>query len=241
MTAPLYVDVSVLRVRHPTGIARFTARLLEALSRRRPLRLITLPDHRQLALAPQREIAIDRPLPAADDDVRRWTRALLRRSWRPVAAAEARRHACLYTMERPPQRLFAREVNLLYDFTPLLLPECHVPEVRHGLGRFFAHALPLSDGVVAISESTRHDASWLATWRRRRSPPPIPARACAIASTPRRAPSPARPAACWSSPPASRARTPPSSSTGFSIRRTSPTMPSCGGSGRAAGCGRRPP
>jgi glycosyltransferase involved in cell wall biosynthesis len=161
MTAPLYVDVSVLRVRHPTGIARFTARLLEALSRRRPLRLITMPDARQLALAPQREIAVDQPLPAADDDVRHWTRALLHRSWRPVAAAEARRHACLYTMERPPQRLFAREVNLLYDFTPLLLPECHVPEVRHGLGRFFSRALPLSDRVVAISESTRHDASWL--------------------------------------------------------------------------------
>jgi glycosyltransferase involved in cell wall biosynthesis len=161
MTAPLYVDVSVLRVRHPTGIARFTARLLEALSRQRPLRLFTLPDPRRLELAPQREIAVDAPLPPADDDVRHWLRALLRRPSRPARVAEARRHACLYTMGRPPQRLFAREINLLYDFTPLLLPDCHVPAVRQGLGAFFSRALPLSDRIVAISQSTRHDAAWL--------------------------------------------------------------------------------
>ena len=161
MTSPLYVDISVLRVRRPTGIARFTARLLEALSQRRPLRLFSLSDRGDPALAPWREIAVDAPLPAADEDVRHWLRALLRRQWRPAQAAEARRHACLYTMERPARRLFAREVNLLYDFTPLLLPDCHVPGVRRGLGHFFATALPLSDGVVAISESTRHDARWL--------------------------------------------------------------------------------
>jgi glycosyltransferase involved in cell wall biosynthesis len=161
MTAPLYVDVSVLRVRHPTGIARFAARLLGALSRRRPLRLFALPDPRRLALAPEREIVVDAPLPPADADLRTWTRALLRRPWRRATVEQARRHACLYTFTRPSERLFAREVNLLYDFTPLLLPDCHVPAVRRGLGRFFSAALPLSDRVVAISQSTRHDAGWL--------------------------------------------------------------------------------
>lgn len=161
MSAPLYVDVSVLGVRHPTGIARFTARLLEALSQRRPLRLFTLPDPRQVERAPQREIAIDAPLPPADADLRTWTRALLRRPWRPAAVEQARRHACLYTLARPAVRLFAREVNILYDFTPLLLPDCHVQSVRRGFGQFFSAALPLSDRVVAISHSTGHDATWL--------------------------------------------------------------------------------
>ena len=65
MTAPLYVDISVLRVRRPTGIARFTARLLEALSHRRPLRLFSLGDRGDPALTPWREIAVEAPLPAA--------------------------------------------------------------------------------------------------------------------------------------------------------------------------------
>jgi glycosyltransferase involved in cell wall biosynthesis len=157
---PLYVDVSVLRARHLTGIARFTARLLEALSRRRPLRLFTLSDATRTRPTPRREIAVDAPLPSADADVQRWCRALLRRRWR-APAADAHRHACLYTLYRPPARLFAREISILYDFTPLLLPACHVPATRHTLGHFFSTALPRSDGAVAISHSTRHDATWL--------------------------------------------------------------------------------
>ena len=156
--APLFVESSLLHGLHLTGLGRFVARLIEALSRQRPLRLCTLGEG---AEGPPREvIAIDAPLPPADHDVQQWAASVRARPRRPPDA-DAARSPCLYTYTRPARRLFAREVSVIYDFTPALLPEMHVAETRRQLGAFYSRTLPLADAALAISQCTRHDATWL--------------------------------------------------------------------------------
>jgi glycosyltransferase involved in cell wall biosynthesis len=76
--------------------------------------------------------------------------------------------AVLYTMLRPAVRRFRRELCLLYDFTPVLLPSVHVAETRAEFGELFSRHVLLCDKAVAISESTRSDACWLTPMPRQR-------------------------------------------------------------------------
>jgi glycosyltransferase involved in cell wall biosynthesis len=163
MSAPLYLDATPLLSRRLTGIGRLTARLIEALSQQRPLRLFCSDEAATGADHPLagREIAIDAPLPDADADVAAWAAALLRRPARPHAPAQAHRHACVYPFTRPAARQFARELSVLHDFTPLLLPWSHTAATRRMFGDFVCRALPLSDRIVAVSHATKHDAGWL--------------------------------------------------------------------------------
>jgi glycosyltransferase involved in cell wall biosynthesis len=169
VNTPLYVEIGPLLLRRLTGIARFTARLVEALAERVPLRLISIVerrdarrDHLSTALVWGEEIAIERgSLPAADGDVADWSRAVLSRPRRLLDRAALENSACLYSLLRPEARRFAREVGVLYDFTPLLLPETHEAWVRDLFGRSFTRTLASNDAVLAISESTKFDAGWL--------------------------------------------------------------------------------
>lgn len=166
MPAPLYVEVSSLLSTPLTGVGRFTARLVEALARIRPLRLVSLTDCAELrCLNTDRangvEIGIDAPLPSADGDLEGWTMRLLRLPTRPPDHAGVRSSACVYTMFRPTVRCFGREISILYDFTPILLPWCHEEGTRQLFRSFFASTVTLSDTAIAISGSTKHDASWL--------------------------------------------------------------------------------
>jgi glycosyltransferase involved in cell wall biosynthesis len=168
MPLPLYIEVTPLLTPTLTGIGRFTARLIEALARRRPLRLFALGDRAILRgmnlrteLGGGDEIVIDAPLPAADGDIDDWTTALLRRPQRRLDSDAARRSPCAYTLFRPQERRFAREISLLYDFTPFVLPECHEVGTRVLFTDFVLNALRFSDKAVAISASTKHDATWL--------------------------------------------------------------------------------
>ena len=165
---PLYVEVTPLLSKRLTGLGRFTARLVEALAQRRPLRLLTMIDAAGLrrmnlhtVLHCGDEIAVDAPLPAADGDVDGWTRELLRRPRRRHDAVSAQPFAGIYSMFRPTVKRFAREISILYDFTPLLLPWSHEEGTRRQFGAFFSTALPLSDKAIAISRATKHDAGWL--------------------------------------------------------------------------------
>src|SRR5438477_8610341 len=81
---PLYVEVSPLLGRHLAGIGRFAARLVEALARLTPLRLINTiqGEHaRNMRLSKVlgcgQEMAItDAQLPSADSDLAWWARQL---------------------------------------------------------------------------------------------------------------------------------------------------------------------
>src|SRR5262249_46056712 len=142
---PLYVEISPLLAIHLTGIGRFVARLVEALARLRPLRLVTTVSgtharsmNLSLALQCGEEIpTAPDDLPPADDDVGAWARRLLRRPHRPHDHDLAARSAGVYTLLRPRERHFRREVGFLYDFTPLVVPWAHVQETREHFGIFF--------------------------------------------------------------------------------------------------------
>jgi hypothetical protein len=169
MREPLYVEASPLLARNLTGIGRFTARLVEGLAQRASLRLITTRRRHELRrdglrtdLAFGEEIHVaSGSLPPADGDLERWVRDLLRRPKLAHEPDASRRSPCLFPLFRPEVRHFSREVSVLYDLTPLLLPHLHEPWVCREFGRFFAHGLPLSDGAIAVSHSTKADASWL--------------------------------------------------------------------------------
>src|SRR6266446_3117338 len=166
---PLYVEVSSLLNRRLTGIGRLVARLLESLSRLRPIRLVTtvqaeLARNSKLStafLCGQEIMLNPGETPSADGDVACWAREILRLPRRRHDLRVSRRFPGLYTMLRPAQRHFCRELCLLYDFTPAVLPWSHTQDTRDSYGIFFSHTAPLCDKAVAISRSTQADARWL--------------------------------------------------------------------------------
>jgi glycosyltransferase involved in cell wall biosynthesis len=166
---PLYVEVGTLLGKELTGIGRFSARLLDALGRLTPLRLVTIVPEmvarstKQCAALPcGYEIAVDKgDLPEADADLAMWARRLFQRSRRRHDCVQAQESPGLYTLIRPARRHFRRELGILYDFTPLVLPQTHAQETRLLFGDLFTRTLGLCDKAVAISQGTRRDASWL--------------------------------------------------------------------------------
>jgi glycosyltransferase involved in cell wall biosynthesis len=101
------------------------------------------------------------PLDQADQDLDGWVRRLLHRPRRRHDGQLARECPGLFPGLRPAARHFRRELGILYDFTPLLLPWTHAPDTRQHYGRFFARTAGLCDKAVAISEATKRDAGWL--------------------------------------------------------------------------------
>src|SRR5262249_12729356 len=94
-------------------------------------------------------------------DLARWTRRLFYPRPQRHDARRAAQCAGLYTMLRPLQRHFRRELCLLHDFTPVLLPDYHVAETRVHFGALFTQGAALCDKLVANSHSTKSDAAWL--------------------------------------------------------------------------------
>jgi glycosyltransferase involved in cell wall biosynthesis len=167
-TEPLYVEASPLLTRQLTGIGRFVARLVQALARRRPLRLFCTihGEHARrmklsTALVGGQELPLTPDLIPGDEDLGVWARRLLHGRRTAPDTALARQCTALYTMLRPPDRHFRRELCLLYDFTPLLLPWAHVADTREHFGAFFGRSSGRCDKALAISRSTKLDARYL--------------------------------------------------------------------------------
>lgn len=164
---PLYVEVGPMCSPPLTGIGRFAARLVESLSQLSPLRLVTTvqddqPCWRFAELRCGREIVVQPgELPPADGDLVTWTRSLLKRPSVPHDAGLARNCTGLFTMLRPAEKHFRRELCILYDFTPLIVNWAHTSLVQAKFGAFFGKNLGLCDKAVAISQATKADASWL--------------------------------------------------------------------------------
>lgn len=167
--SPLYIEISPLLAGPLAGIGRFVVRLIENLARRTPLHLVNLVGSDLAtslklsnALPYGREIRVtNNDLPAVGANLDLWVRRLFKFHHYNVDFKSARQCPGVFTMLRPSERHFGREVCILYDFTPLILPWTHVPEIRNQFGRFFAETSSLCDKAVAISEATKADASWL--------------------------------------------------------------------------------
>jgi glycosyltransferase involved in cell wall biosynthesis len=168
MTAPIYIEVFPLLVPKLTGIGRFACRLVQALNRLAPLRLTTFLDPRtqvvhelncDLMRDQQIELGVGQ-VTAPDTDLADWVLELCRRPKQPYDRSEAERHTGIYTWTRPSERRFGREIGILYDFTPLIVPWTHLAWLREGFYRQLA-ATALCEKVLAISHSTKADATWL--------------------------------------------------------------------------------
>ncbi|MCS6864854.1 MAG: glycosyltransferase [Gemmataceae bacterium] len=168
MNTPLYVEVTALLPRHFTGIGRFIARLLIELAEQTPLRLTATIDRDTAARWNVRTTLCGRdiPLTAANrprtTDLRTWVDELLALPSEPHNPAHARQCSMLYTYLRPPTRHYRRELAIVYDFTPILLPQFQDEHTRRNFAASF-RALPLCDTIFAISEATKRDATLLTT------------------------------------------------------------------------------
>jgi glycosyltransferase involved in cell wall biosynthesis len=153
---PLFVDAAPLREARLTGIARFVARLVAALAKRRTLHLF--------AQGLSHDVPLDaRRMPALTLGVDEWVRGLWKLPRRSHDPDLARKATGVYTVLRPETRYFRREIGIFYDFTPFVMPGCHAASTRENFGAFFGKTAALCDRLVAISESTRRDAGWLST------------------------------------------------------------------------------
>lgn len=148
---PIYLEASLFETTKLTGITRYTARLAMAIGARAPLRFFVGGEVFQLPRG------FDW---SQDQDPGRW----VRRVWRSPRVPMGRPpegSVGIYCAIRPLEKRFPREISVLHDFTPLLLPEAHLQQTKTAFGHYFCNCLPQSDLALADSYSTKADAAWL--------------------------------------------------------------------------------
>lgn len=147
----VYFDANPLNERHLTGIGRYTARLAMAVSHRANVRFF----------AGQWELQVSPDMNwSQDQDLQQFARRISRSRRVPLGQPPAESLG-VWCCLRPIERWFPTEVSILYDFTPLIVPATHTPRVRLLYQGFSAQSLLSTDLALAISHSTKADASWL--------------------------------------------------------------------------------
>ena len=149
---PVYFDANPLSDRHLTGIGRYEARLALAMAARRPVRFFTR-DHR---IEPPSDLDWSQ-----DQDLGAWARKLMTGEKVPFGIPPAGSIG-VWPLLRPIERTFDREVSILHDLTPLILPHTHKESTRSHFQGLCSKAITSSDMALAVSHSTAADASWLA-------------------------------------------------------------------------------
>src|SRR5262249_32733502 len=108
------------------------------------------------------EIAVDQSnLPSASGDINKWRAKLLKLPKTSHDSQLAAQCAGVYTFFRPAIRHFRREIGILYDFTPQIVSWTHTLEMRYEFAGFVRDSCRLFEKAIAISESTKADATWL--------------------------------------------------------------------------------
>jgi glycosyltransferase involved in cell wall biosynthesis len=169
MADPIFVEVTNLMGGHITGIGRFAARVVEALAKVASVRLVcnstwelAVSQRMRTDLLAGQEIAVtSADLPAAGMDLMSWTRRLLKLPKRAHDPRCAERCAAVYTCLRQPARHFRKEMLIIHDFTPQIVPWAHTPLTVQTFGTLFGKTAKLCDKLVANSHSTKADARWL--------------------------------------------------------------------------------
>lgn len=148
----VYIDANPLQDKHLTGIGRYTARVALALyAKGADVRFFSL----------EREVVPPQELDwTADQDLKEWGHRVWAGVQRPLQAVPEGAMG-LYTCTRPPERRFAFEASILHDFTPLIVPWTHTEKTVHDFQYFFGKGLLSSDAALAVSHSTKADATWL--------------------------------------------------------------------------------
>lgn len=147
----VYLDANPFADRHLTGIGRYTARIALALGARLPLRFFS--NGQELFAPPDLDWSPDQDLCRFGHRV--W------RSPREKLAAPPSGAVGIFPCLRPIERQFDREISVLHDFTPQVVPATHSERTRGMFYGFYAKSLLSSDAALAVSHSTKADASWL--------------------------------------------------------------------------------
>ncbi len=148
---PVYFDANPLSDRHLTGIGRYAARLALAMAARREVRFFM----KDRAIEPPPGLDMSQ-----DQDLGTWARKLVRGRKTPLGTPPDGSIG-VWPLLRPIARTFDREVSILHDMTPLILPQTHKEVTRSHFQGLCSKAIPSSDLAIAVSHSTASDASWL--------------------------------------------------------------------------------
>jgi len=154
---PIFVEVTPLFHRQFTGIHRWIAQFLLALSQHEDVQLGIVDKkgkYWRVGSVP-RKSRLKRGV-----SLEQWAETLWskRRRLRPN---ELESSTGVYPCLRPGHRLFGREISILYDFTTFIVPWSHHSIIRDQFNEQFRHAFSLNDAVVSTSQSTLNDARWL--------------------------------------------------------------------------------
>ncbi len=149
---PVYFDANPLSDRHLTGIGRYAARLALAMARHRRVRFFT----QGRVIEPPAGLDWSQ-----DQDLGAWAKRLVAGKKSPLGEPESGSIG-VWPMLRPIERSFDREVSILHDLTPLLLPGTHKAITRSHFQGLCSKAVGSSDVAIAVSHSTASDASYLA-------------------------------------------------------------------------------
>lgn len=168
-SAPIYLDATPLTECRLTGIGRMVAQLACRLAQKCEVRLFCRSRYIDLVgLTPHHafhaglEIVLNPScVPPADEDMQQWRKRVLALAKRPFDRELASRATGIYTFLRPGHRVFARELTVHHDFTPVLLPKTHT----HGTRRLFTPLCEgnagLDDHGISNSRATMEDLAWL--------------------------------------------------------------------------------
>jgi glycosyltransferase involved in cell wall biosynthesis len=149
---PVYFDANPLSDTHLTGIGRYEARLALAMAARRPVRFFK----QDQLIEPPAELSWSQ-----DQDLGAWARTLMAGE-KVHFAPPPSGSIGIWPLLRPIERTFDREVSILHDLTPLILPQTHKEVTRSHFQGLCAKAITSSDMALAVSHSTASDAAWLA-------------------------------------------------------------------------------
>ena len=148
---PVYFDSNPLSDRHLTGIGRYAARLALAMAGLRPVKFFAGP----------REVIPPAGMDwSQDQDLGAWARRLFQGTRGPLGTPPTG-SVGVWPLLRPIERTFDREVSIVHDLTPLLLPHTHREVTRSHFQGLCSRAIGSSDVALAVSHSTAADASYL--------------------------------------------------------------------------------
>lgn len=170
MNAPIYLDATPLTERRLTGIGRMVAQLACRLAQKREIRLFCRSRYIDLVgLTPHcafhagLEIVLNPScVPPSGEDMQQWRERVLALAKQPFDRELASRSTGIYTFLRPGHRVFARELTVHHDFTPVLLPKTHTSGTRSLFTPLCEDNALLDDHCISNSHATAHDLSWLA-------------------------------------------------------------------------------
>ena len=97
-----------------------------------------------------------------DQDLARWGRQVWRGKRVPLGSVEIPEDTlAVFGCLREEAKRFPFEVSVLHDFTTMVVPHTHAEKTRGMFAGFFARTLLSSDAAIAVSHSTKADATWL--------------------------------------------------------------------------------